>query len=129
MCYWSHEVDGWTHVLQMAKIKGQVFIQKSEVNLLSTVLDTPDFFWSAPDALRALYNKVTHVAGCLACLCGCTWSRVKAFSYLAVRCTFHGQPATSACAVLEVTRWRCIPDLFICCHIHGDTTCAGVRVQ
>jgi uncharacterized Rmd1/YagE family protein len=33
---------------------GRVFIQKSEVNLLSSVLDTPEFFWRAPDALQAL---------------------------------------------------------------------------
>ncbi len=36
----------------------QVFIQKSAVNLLSTVLDTPEFFWSAPDSMQALYKRV-----------------------------------------------------------------------
>jgi len=44
----------------MAKLMGTVFIQKSEVNLLSSVLDTPEFFWSAPDVLQVLYNKVTE---------------------------------------------------------------------
>ena len=39
---------------QMACLMGRVFIQKSEVNLLSSVLDTPEFFWRAPDALQAL---------------------------------------------------------------------------
>lgn len=37
---------------------GKVFIQKSAVNLLSTVLDTPEFFWSAPDTMQALYKRV-----------------------------------------------------------------------
>ncbi|KAL6762162.1 hypothetical protein V8C86DRAFT_2521778 [Haematococcus lacustris] len=43
---------------QMAKLMGEVFIQKSEVNLLSPVLDTPDWFWSRPDNLKMLYDKV-----------------------------------------------------------------------
>jgi len=43
---------------QMARLMGRVFIQKSEVNLLSSVLDTPEFFWRAPDALQALYGTV-----------------------------------------------------------------------
>jgi hypothetical protein len=30
----------------------QVFLQRSAVNLLGVVLDTPDFFWSAPDHLQ-----------------------------------------------------------------------------
>lgn len=29
----------------IAKLIGKVFIQKSAVNLLSSVLDTPEFFW------------------------------------------------------------------------------------
>ena len=43
---------------QMGKLMGQVFCAHSEVNLLGSVLDSPDFLWSAPDALQALYNKV-----------------------------------------------------------------------
>jgi uncharacterized Rmd1/YagE family protein len=42
---------------QIAQLMGRVFIQKSAVNLLSTVLDTPEFFWSAPDAMQALYKS------------------------------------------------------------------------
>jgi uncharacterized Rmd1/YagE family protein len=42
---------------QIAQLIGRVFIQKSAVNLLSTVLDTPEFFWSAPDAMQALYKR------------------------------------------------------------------------
>eukprot|EP00983_Pelagomonas_calceolata_P029472 923636-Pelagomonas_calceolata.AAC.1 len=42
---------------QMARLMGRVFIQKSEVNLLSSVLDTPEFFWRAPDALQALTGR------------------------------------------------------------------------
>ncbi len=36
----------------IAQLIGKVFIQKSAVNLLSTVLDTPEFFWSAPDNMQ-----------------------------------------------------------------------------
>ncbi|KAK9862795.1 hypothetical protein WJX84_004064 [Apatococcus fuscideae] len=43
---------------QIAQLIGKVFIQKSAVNLLSTVLDTPEFFWSAPDTMQALYKRV-----------------------------------------------------------------------
>ncbi|KDD75005.1 YagE family hypothetical protein [Helicosporidium sp. ATCC 50920] len=42
----------------IAQLMGRVFLQKSAVNLLSTVLDTPEFFWSAPDALQSLYKRV-----------------------------------------------------------------------
>lgn len=37
-----------------------MFIQKSEVNLLSTVLDTPEFFWGETDRLEALYDSVVE---------------------------------------------------------------------
>ena len=37
---------------EIAQLIGKVFIQKSAVNLLSTVLDTPEFFWSAPDNMQ-----------------------------------------------------------------------------
>jgi hypothetical protein len=30
----------------------QVFLQRAAVNLLSTVMDIPEFFWSAPDHLQ-----------------------------------------------------------------------------
>ena len=36
----------------------QVFIQRAAVNLLSTVLDTPEFFWSAPDIMQTLYKRI-----------------------------------------------------------------------
>ena len=45
---------------EIAQLIGMVFIQKSNVNLLSTVLDTPEYFWSAPDNLQALYKRVTE---------------------------------------------------------------------
>ena len=31
---------------------------QAAVNLLSTVLDTPEFFWSAPDSMQNLYKRV-----------------------------------------------------------------------
>jgi len=43
---------------EVAQLIGKVFIQKAAVNLLSTVLDTPEFFWSAPDAMQNLYKRV-----------------------------------------------------------------------
>lgn len=43
---------------KIAQLIGRVFLQKSAVNLLSTVLDTPEFFWSAPDAMQSLYKRV-----------------------------------------------------------------------
>ena len=49
----------------IAQLIGRVFIQKSAVNLLSTVLDTPEFFWSAPDSMQSLY-KVGWWLGCTA---------------------------------------------------------------
>ena len=35
-----------------------MFLQKSTVNLLSSVLDTPEFFWDVPDSCQMLYEKV-----------------------------------------------------------------------
>jgi Uncharacterised ACR, YagE family COG1723 len=43
---------------EIAQLIGRVFIQKAAVNLLSTVLDTPEFFWSAPDSMQNLYKRV-----------------------------------------------------------------------
>ncbi|KAF8071355.1 RMD1 [Scenedesmus sp. PABB004] len=42
----------------IAKLMGKVFIQKAAVNLLSSVLDTPEFFWRAPDSFQALYERI-----------------------------------------------------------------------
>ncbi|CAG9460467.1 unnamed protein product [Pedinophyceae sp. YPF-701] len=44
--------------LEIHKLIGELFIHRSAVNLLSTVLDTPEFFWDVPDALQGLYRKV-----------------------------------------------------------------------
>lgn len=43
---------------EIARLIGQVFLQRASVNLLSTVMDTPEFFWSAPDSLQVLYKRV-----------------------------------------------------------------------
>lgn len=45
---------------KIAQLMGRVFLQKSAVNLLSTVLDTPDFFWDHPDSLQNLYDRCTE---------------------------------------------------------------------
>ncbi|GLC65501.1 sporulation protein rmd1 [Pleodorina starrii] len=42
---------------KLAQLIGKVFLQSSDLNLLSTVMDTPEFFWSAPDQLQALYER------------------------------------------------------------------------
>lgn len=42
----------------LAKMIGRLFVHKSEVNLLSSVLDTPEYFWSAPDSLQDLFKSV-----------------------------------------------------------------------
>ena len=43
---------------RIAQLIGTVFIEKSRVNLLSSVLDTPEFFWEVPDNLQTLYERV-----------------------------------------------------------------------
>lgn len=40
----------------IAMLSGRLFLQRSAVNLLSSVLDTPDFFWDAEDHLQVLYK-------------------------------------------------------------------------
>eukprot|EP00123_Amoebidium_parasiticum_P006014 comp17070_c0_seq1/m.15814 comp17070_c0_seq1/g.15814 ORF comp17070_c0_seq1/g.15814 comp17070_c0_seq1/m.15814 type:complete len:349 (-) comp17070_c0_seq1:260-1306(-) len=42
----------------IAKVIGQLFMQTSAVNLVSNVLDTPDFFWEEPDYLERLYKAI-----------------------------------------------------------------------
>lgn len=51
---------GQVHISRndIAKLIGKVFLQKSAVNLLSSVLDTPEFFWRAPDSFQALYERI-----------------------------------------------------------------------
>jgi uncharacterized Rmd1/YagE family protein len=43
---------------EVAQLMGRVFLQKSAVNLLSSVLDVPQFFWESdiPDSLQHLYE-------------------------------------------------------------------------
>lgn len=43
---------------EIAKLIGRVFLQRAAVNLLGTVLDTPEYFWSAPDSMQSLYKRV-----------------------------------------------------------------------
>eukprot|EP00928_Gymnodinium_smaydae_P006051 TRINITY_DN12105_c0_g1_i1.p1 TRINITY_DN12105_c0_g1~~TRINITY_DN12105_c0_g1_i1.p1 ORF type:complete len:486 (+),score=117.30 TRINITY_DN12105_c0_g1_i1:62-1519(+) len=44
--------------LELSKLIGRLFVQRSEVDLLSSALDTPEYFWQAPDAVQDLYKKV-----------------------------------------------------------------------
>lgn len=43
---------------QLLKKSGKLFKLRVDVNLLSSILDTPDFFWSFEPALHPLYNAV-----------------------------------------------------------------------
>ena len=40
------------------KLRGQIFLQRADLNLLSTVLDVPDFFWAVPDRYCRLYEEM-----------------------------------------------------------------------
>ena len=58
--------------MEIAQLIGTVFIHKSNVNLLSSVLDTPEYFWSAPDRYaspatlgHSLAQRDSWYAGCM----------------------------------------------------------------
>jgi len=40
------------------RLRGQIFLQRADLNLLSTVLDVPDFFWAVPDRYCRLYEDM-----------------------------------------------------------------------
>lgn len=44
---------------QLAKMVGEVFLERNHVNLSSDVLDTPDFFWEHPE-LESYFVHTTH---------------------------------------------------------------------
>jgi uncharacterized Rmd1/YagE family protein len=53
----------------VAKLMGRVFMERAALNLLGSVLDTPDFFWESgvADSLQRVYDKVGRVpfgSGC-----------------------------------------------------------------
>jgi uncharacterized Rmd1/YagE family protein len=43
---------------QVARLIGRLFLQRTAVNL--RVLDTPSYFWNAPDSLQVLYKRVSE---------------------------------------------------------------------
>jgi len=43
---------------EVSMLLGELFLLRSRVNLVSTVLDTPDFFWHAPQNLQRMYSQV-----------------------------------------------------------------------
>lgn len=43
---------------EVTRLVGSLFIQRAAVNLLSSVLDVPEFFWREKDSLQALYNRI-----------------------------------------------------------------------
>jgi len=45
---------------KLSKLIGRLFVHKSEVNLLSSVLDTPEYFWTVPDTLQELFKSVAN---------------------------------------------------------------------
>jgi len=42
----------------VARLIGRVFLLKSAVNLLGSILDVPEYFWDRPDSLQTLYTRV-----------------------------------------------------------------------
>jgi hypothetical protein len=48
---------------EVAKLQGRVFIEQRQLNLLGSVLDTPQFFWEVPDAMQNIYDRV-RTDGC-----------------------------------------------------------------
>lgn len=81
----------------------QVFIQRAAVNLLSTVLDTPEFFWSAPDIMQTLYKRICEYME--------LDDRVEVLNNrFAVR-TFPPYPPQSSCTMQRVA----LPPLQACC--------------
>lgn len=44
--------------IELSKLIGKLFMQRSEIDLLSSALDTPEYFWQAPDTVQELYKKV-----------------------------------------------------------------------
>jgi hypothetical protein len=51
----------------VAKLMGQVFIEQAALNLLGSVLDTPDFFWESgmKDSMQSVYDKVGASRMCI----------------------------------------------------------------
>ncbi|KAG2484147.1 hypothetical protein HYH03_017029 [Edaphochlamys debaryana] len=45
---------------EIGQLLGRVFVLKRSVNLLGSVLGTPEFFWYAPDQMQALYSRITE---------------------------------------------------------------------
>lgn len=43
---------------EIMRLIGTLFAQKAEVNVLSPLLDTPAYFWTAPDRLQTLYKSL-----------------------------------------------------------------------
>ena len=58
----------------VAKLMGRVFIEQAGLNLLGSVLDTPDFFWEAGvgDQIQAIYERVGGRVGAARV---CAWRR------------------------------------------------------
>lgn len=44
---------------QLAKIRGQLFLTKSDIIVRYDLLDTPEFFWEYPE-LDAIYQQIAH---------------------------------------------------------------------
>lgn len=51
---------------EILKLIGVLFTQKAEVNILSPLLDTPEFFWSSPDVLQVRQAGLRRPQGCSA---------------------------------------------------------------
>lgn len=65
-------------LLQSAAMVVAVCCTQAAVNLLGSVLDTPEFFWSAPDQLQVSFCVLVQLA------------HVEAFTTMLLPVTLHG---------------------------------------
>lgn len=45
---------------KIAQLMGRVFLERCNLSLSSSALDTPDFFWDQPDSMQSLYERCTE---------------------------------------------------------------------
>ena len=92
--------------LDIAKLIGKVFLQKSAVNLLGSVLGTPEFFWHAPDSFQV------RVCVCTRCVqvCVCVLNTKQTEQSRQTRVRSYGPIPTP---VTELCGGRCCPSVCV----------------
>jgi hypothetical protein len=102
---------------EVAQRIGQVFLQRSAVNLLSSVLDTPEFFWSAPDHLQVCDCAMRHSVMLLWwCSLQCCNNRCNSCAASAgVLLASTRPPAGASACVSAVVLWCCCVGVAVLC--------------